>query len=92
MAITKYDLDYKPVKRKLITFSGAVQVESANAARVVCLYKQLSGELIGSVLSNLSTGAWSIEVCNNTNVKYFAICLPVSGSRNAEVYAHLTGV
>jgi hypothetical protein len=82
----------KPLVRKLITFSGTVKVEGSFAARRVGLYKQATGELAGSTLSNLGTGVWEISVSDNTNVKYFAVCIPEAGTRNAEVFAHITGV
>lgn len=92
MVITKFDVELKPIKRKILTFSGVVQVEGAYATRVVHLYKEPTGELIESVVSNPTTGAWSITVFDNTNVKYYAVCIPTSSSRNAQVFAGLTGV
>lgn len=92
MAITKYDTDYKAVRRKIITFSGTVKVEDVLAARVVHLFKEQTGKLVESIQSNPSTGAWSIEVCDNTNVKYFAVCAALSNSRNNEVIGHVTGL
>jgi hypothetical protein len=46
MAIIKFDIDFKPIKRKIITFSGTVKVEGSFAARMVHLYKESTGELI----------------------------------------------
>jgi hypothetical protein len=92
MAITKFDVEFKSFQRKTITFSGTVKVEGTLATRVVCLYKESTGELIDSVISSPITGAWSIDVSDNTNVKYYAICIPTSSSRNAQVFAGLTGV
>jgi hypothetical protein len=92
MAITKFEVDYKPVIRKIIIFSGVVKVEGSYAARVVNLYKERTGELAGSAFSNPTTGAWSIDVSDTINVKYFAVCIPTLSSRNAQVFAGLTGV
>lgn len=82
----------KRLAPKFISFSGTVKVEGSFAARRVELYKQATGELIDSTLSNLSTGVWSITVCDNTNTKYIAVCIPEVGTRNAEIFAHLTGI
>ena len=92
MGIARFETDFKFAKQKFITFSGVVKVEGVNAKRAVYLYKQSTGELVGMVPSDPSTGAWSIEVSDNTNVKYYAVCIPTSGSRNAQVFANLTGV
>lgn len=92
MAITKLDVDFKPAKQKFITFSGTVKVEGSFAARKVRLYKESTGELVESAISNPSTGVWSIDVSDNTNVKYFAVCIPTSSSRNAQIFVGLTGV
>ena len=92
MGITKFEADFKSAKQKFITLSGTVKVESANAKRTVHLYKQATGELIATVFSNPSTGVWSIVVSDNANVKYYAVCVPTSNSRNAQVFAGLTGV
>lgn len=92
MAITKFDIEFKPIQRKTITLSGTVKVEGNFAARMVCLYKESTGELISKMSSDPTTGAWSFEVSDNINVKYFAVCIPTSNSRNAQIFAHLTGV
>lgn len=90
--ITKATIDFKSIKQKFITFSGIVKVEGSYAARMVHLFKEQTGEFVGSAQANPSTGAWSIEVCDNTNVKYFAVCVALSNSRNNKVVAHVTGL
>lgn len=92
MAITKFDIDFKSFQRKTLTISGTVKVESTLAARMVCLYKESTGELIEKISSHPTTGVWSSEVSDNTNVKYYAVCVPTSSSRNAQIFAGLTGV
>lgn len=82
----------KYLSTKNVVFSGTVKVEGSFAARVVNLYKEQTGEFIDSTLSNSDTGAWSIEVCDNTNVKYYAVCVALSGSRNNEIISHIVGM
>lgn len=92
MAIVNVGIDVKVFKRKIITFSGIVEVEGSYAARVVQLFKEQTGEFIGLAMSNSSTGAWSIDVCDNINVKYFAVCVALSNSRNNKVIGHVIGI
>ena len=92
MAITKFDRDFKPVKRKLITFSGTVKEDAAFVARKVCLYNQADNELVDSTMSSAVDGTWLIEVSDNINNKYVAVCVPIAGDVNAEVFANLTGI
>lgn len=70
--------------------AGVVKVEDVFASRKVHLYKQSTGGHIGSVTSSGSTGEWEILV-EDTITKYYAVCVPESTDRNAEVFAHLTG-
>lgn len=92
MAIVILQEDYKALERQTITFSGTVSEESNLVARMVHLYKQSNGSLAGSVLSSSVDGTWSIEVCDNTNTKYFAVAIPIADDKNADVFANLTGV
>lgn len=92
MAIINLDTEFKIFRRKIIIFSGTVEVEGSFAVRTVHLFKEQTGEFVGCVQSNPITGAWSIEVCDNANVKYCAMCVAVSNLINNQIYAHLTGV
>lgn len=93
MAGMTYIVDsLKALKIKRITFSGTVKVEDTLASRQVHLFKEQTGESVGNVWSNPSTGVWSITVSDNANVKYYAVCVAESGSRNNEVIGHVTGV
>lgn len=73
-------------------FSGVVKVEDVLSARKVNLYDQITGELLGYTTSSSVTGVWSIGVYGDMVNKCFAVCIPESESRNAEIFAHLTGV
>lgn len=92
MAIAILQEDYKALKRQIITFSGTVTEEGSLVARMVYLYKQSDGSLAGSTLSSAVDGTWSIDVCDNTNTKYFAVSIPIANDKNADVFANLTGV
>lgn len=73
-------------------FSGVVKVENVLSIRKVNLYDQSTGELINYTTSSSGTGAWSIDVYGDISDKCFAVCVPESDNRNAEVFANLTGV
>lgn len=73
-------------------FSGIVNVEGVPAIRRVNLYHQDTGELINYTTSASGTGEWSIDVYGDTVNKYYAVCVPESSDRNAEIFAHVTGV
>jgi hypothetical protein len=92
MTIVIVGVDVKILKRKIITFSGIVEVEGSYAARVVQLFIEQTGECAGITISDPSTGVWSIAVCDNINTKYFAVCVALSGTRNNKVLGHVTGI
>ena len=73
-------------------FSGIVNVEGKPAIRKVNLYNQDTGELINYTTSVSGTGEWLIDVYGDTINKYFAVCVPESDNRNAEVFANVTGI
>jgi hypothetical protein len=70
-------------------FSGIVKVDGVLSVRKVNLYDQITGELLGFTTS--TSGIWAVDVYGDINTKYFAVCVPELSSRNAEVFAHLTG-
>ena len=69
--------------------AGVVKVEGVFASRKVYLHNQNTGSLVGSVTSS-GTGEWEILV-EDTTTKHYGVCVPELASRNAEVFAHLTG-
>lgn len=68
--------------------SGVVKVEDVFAARKVNVYNQTTGVLVGSTTSSGVTGEWTVAV-GTYSYKYFAVCVPDSTSRNAEIFANL---
>lgn len=77
----------------LYTVSGTVLDEYGTPLeRRVRLYDRSSGGLVGSTVSNASTGAWSISATANT--EHFAVChdgttAPSGGDQNALIFDRL---
>lgn len=87
--IIKYSDSLKALGPSLITFSGIVKVENVSMSRMVYVYNQRTGVLVGSDKSDALTGAWSVTVNGGPNDAFFAVCIPEVVNRNAQVFAHL---
>lgn len=72
-----------PFADEYFSISGTVRDSSGNfASRLVRVYRRDTGALVGSVLSNATTGVWKQEAANTgaTVTKHFAVCHDASAT------------